>query len=398
MNTQKPNRSTAGCHIDRRARLVFSTFSGSRNSGDEAIITSLLNDLKPLTDDICVFSVDPAYTRKIHHVKALPQRPWRAPWAILCSIARCDLFILGGGGLLQDESNIFTVPAWLSKLILALILRRKTLVLANSIGPLRYPWNRWLVKTVLKRVDRITVRDQSSARLLRQLRIPAARIQLTADPAFRLRPGRISRPHPRRAVFLMRHWYDAIPWVPVSWTARHHIRLPADQRRWEHLISRTADAADWLSTSHNYQIDFRSMCGGRDHHLGDAVVSRLPDAPVRSLAEYLPPFDLLKALQPYSLIVTMRLHGIIYAILLARPFIALTYSDKCRALLQYLGLAKFGIDIDRFTPRSFQRKTAAVLRDYSLIREQLKHVKRRMSKLALDNIAVIRELTAGSRR
>ena len=81
-----------------------------------------------------------------------------------------DVFIWGGGSLMQDSTS-FASPVYYAGLM-ALAQQRglKTIAWAQGIGPLNKSFTRWLTKQVLLGCDAVSVRDTASAALLTSLR------------------------------------------------------------------------------------------------------------------------------------------------------------------------------------------------------------------------------------
>ena len=83
----------------QKRKMVIHCASGMENSGDEAILQVLLRRYTP-DFEITVISLSPEKTLALHGhlgIRALGEREKACQQAI----ADCDVFILGGGGLLQ---------------------------------------------------------------------------------------------------------------------------------------------------------------------------------------------------------------------------------------------------------------------------------------------------------
>src|SRR2546428_12071439 len=130
-----------------------------------------------------VLSAAPDQTKSLHGVAGVSRTMGALP-----AMAGADLFISGGGTLIQDATSARSALYYLGLLGLATVLARATMVYAAGIGPLRRGWLRTLATGVLNRVTLITVRDEDSRRLLPELAVRRP-VQGGADSAFGLGTG-----------------------------------------------------------------------------------------------------------------------------------------------------------------------------------------------------------------
>src|SRR5690606_20512009 len=100
---------------------------------------------------------------------------------LLAGLLESDALVSGGGGLLQDGSSRRSLTYYLGVIGLARLLRRPTVVFAQSLGPLT-PDGRTRVAAALKGLP-VMVRDASSLGLAESLGLDAS---LVADPALLL--------------------------------------------------------------------------------------------------------------------------------------------------------------------------------------------------------------------
>lgn len=168
-------------------RIVISGYYGYGNTGDEAVLSGICATLNQIGVDaqITVISADPARTVREHPgTKAVGRcAMWRQFWAM----TRADLFISGGGSLFQDATSARSPYYYLSVLRLAQMLRRKTMIYAQGVGPLNRPAIRKAIARAFNRTDLITVRDEDSKALLREIGV-TREIHLSADPSFLVEP------------------------------------------------------------------------------------------------------------------------------------------------------------------------------------------------------------------
>ncbi len=166
-------------------RLLLSGYYGYGNAGDEAVLAGLVTGFRslPAELDLTALSGNPPATRTAHGINAVDRS---LPAALLPAIARCDLFLSGGGSLLQDVTSAQSIFYYLGVVRLAQMLGKKTMFIAQGIGPLKRGRSRKLVAAVANKLDAITVRDAASARLLAEIGVSRPPIEVTADPALLL--------------------------------------------------------------------------------------------------------------------------------------------------------------------------------------------------------------------
>lgn len=167
--------------------IIISGYYGFGNVGDEAVLAGIRATLKELGMDarLTVLSADPARTMHEHPgVDAIP-RMKLVP--LLRALRGCDLFVSGGGSLFQDATSARSPYYYLSVLRLAQMLKCRTVIYAQGVGPLIRPGIRRGVARAFERADAITVRDGDSKALLREIGV-TREVHVAADPAFLVEP------------------------------------------------------------------------------------------------------------------------------------------------------------------------------------------------------------------
>lgn len=331
--------------------MVIHCASGMENSGDEAILQVLLRRYTP-EFEVAVISLCPEKTLALHGamgIRALGERDAACHQAI----AECDVFILGGGGLLQDKTTIFNPSRWLAKLRLAQRMGKTTCLYANSVGELRFGINRRMAARALKKVHLITLRDALSAELLERLGVAGA--QVTADPAFSLEPptpeeqaaARQKYDLPREYVCIaIRHWYDTNAVIPVKIATRLGLRSRKNARQYARYTSVMAEITQRINEELGLPAVFLSMCRGRDAGVARDILAKLP----QNLGNFtidepsMTPQDALAVIGQSKLLLGMRLHSLIYAADLGVPMVPIVYQDKVAGLAQMLGAEAVHVD------------------------------------------------------
>src|SRR5437868_5165563 len=172
------------------ARITISGYYGCGNTGDEAVLAGILSAFQERagigSSSFTVLSQDPAATMRQHGTNAVP-RMGRS--GVRRAIQHSDLFISGGGSLLQDTTSLRSLFYYLWIIRTARSVGRPVMIYGQGMGPLRRPISRMLTRSVLNRVHHITVRDPGSAELLKRIGVVTPPIEITADPAFALSPA-----------------------------------------------------------------------------------------------------------------------------------------------------------------------------------------------------------------
>jgi len=296
-------------------RIVISGYYGSGNIGDEAVLAGILAGLNQVGADaqVTVISADPARTVREHPgVKAVGR-------IALCSITRAilsaDLLISGGGSLFQDATSARSAYYYLVILRLAQILRRKTMIYAQGIGPLRRAHIRVAVANALGKADAITVRDRDSALLLQQMGVYRQAV-VCADPSFLVDPDldaadRIIRDAGLSGLEIagvsLRCWPGYSGWLAraakvIIETCREIGVTPVFVPMQEPEDAAFGDGAPSLSH-------------GGDPRVAKGLIARC------------------------SLVVGMRLHSLIFAAGAGVPFVPIAYDPKVASFASEMGIA-----------------------------------------------------------
>ncbi|HEY9723024.1 MAG TPA: polysaccharide pyruvyl transferase CsaB [Oscillatoriaceae cyanobacterium] len=312
-------------------RIVLSGYYGYNNLGDEAILAALVQQLRALAPDaeLLALSGNPADTRARLGIEAVNRLDVPAIWRTL---RRSDLFVSGGGSLLQDVTGLGSVPYYLGLVGLAQFLGVRTMVLGQGVGPLNLPTSRMLVGSTLRRVDAVTVRDQSSRELLARCGVPIDRVGLTADPVLAMEPASPERVEALRARLGL---LDGQPTIAVA------------IRPWHTWFERQLKAFSAVLAQHaaawNAQILLLPFHRPDDELLAGELRNCLetrPDAHrphVVTLEEPVEPELMLGLISRVDLMIGMRLHALIMAAAVAVPALALVYDPKVEAFADRAG-------------------------------------------------------------
>jgi polysaccharide pyruvyl transferase CsaB len=299
---------------------------GGLNVGDEAILTSILAELRRVLPDVepVVFSRDPSHTERHHGVKAVGGRDvLRAD--IGAEVERLDLLLLGGGGILYDRE----ASSYLQVARIAQHRGVPTATYAIGAGPLERVEERQAVATVLDRMQRITVREVAAKRLLEEIGVEQD-VVVTADPALLLEP------EPFGENLLAREGVTKDrTLVAMSVREPGGAAAEIEDARYHALL---ANAADFIVARFEADVVFVPMERGdiREAHRVMAEMG-LPERATVLKGAY-SPGQVLGLMDHVDVAVGMRLHFLIFAAKARVPALALPYAAKVVSFLERLGL------------------------------------------------------------
>lgn len=271
--------------------------------------------------ELLALSADPAGTKMQHGIHAADRMK---PGELLSALRGVDLLISGGGSLLQNTTSARSLGYYLSVIWLAKRLGKKVMVYAQGIGPLTgFPAKR-AVKSVLNRVDLITVRDAASKSCLEDIGVTHPDIKITADPAFAMKPAPdedateilratgVPEGVPLIGVSL-RHWKNDINWLPA-------------------LSQGLENAASKIGAV----LVFLPMQREKDTSISVQVASQIT-APSFVISGHYTPAQIMSTTGRMSFVVGMRLHSLIFSASEGIPFLAISYDPKVEVFAQVAG-------------------------------------------------------------
>jgi polysaccharide pyruvyl transferase CsaB len=310
----------------RRMQIGISGSYGGMNLGDEAILESIVRQLRAAFDaEITVFGRNPADTLARHAVDHAVNVRRLTRKESAGEMTGLDLFVLGGGGILYDGD----AEMYVRELSIARELGIPAVVYAISAGPLRTSSARRAVQRALDGADLITVRDRIGRRLLEDVGV-TREIHLTADPALLLEPEPLA--------------IEALEAEGVDFTRKlvgFSVREPgpaAPDIDPDEYYALLANAADFVIERYDAEAIFVPMELTDVQH-SHAVVARMRNAEhAEILRRRYSPRQILDLVGRFDFVVGMRLHFLIFAAIRGVAFSPLPYATKVSGLLEDLGM------------------------------------------------------------
>ncbi len=332
---------------------------GMDNAGDDAVLRSLVSALRDFDSErpLWVMARKPGRTAKKFGVGAV--HPLNIPrWLAL--MGRSKLFISGGGSLLQNATSDRSLWYYLQTLRLAKKRGCKTLLYGCGLGPVTGEKHIERCRETLETAaDAILLRDEQSAETLQSWGVTKPG-RVTADPAFRLKAPAGERE--KAMGFALRPWPGWEKQLPALEAAARHA--------WERYNLRPCFVA----------------LAPEDLRPARELMARLPELPCRIVNEP-------RRLGNMTMVLSMRLHGLIFALQGGASPAGLSYDPKVTAFCRENGLPC----------RSFETVTSAELCDLidraaALDPERLAETAERARQKEKQNAEILWELLAESDR
>ncbi len=339
-------------------KIIISGWYGFKNTGDEAILASMINTIhKEINNvDITVFSSDPTYTTKIHHIKAVYQLPFtlralgstilkRRLFQTIKALWKVDLFILGGGGFLSDWQSWKVILQWLGQVVLAKMFRKKVMLYAVGAGSITTKKGKFLTRIILNRyTDVITVRDDKSKVWLQKAGVKK-KIHVTADPAILLEPEKPDR------IFeiLMKEGINVSkPLIGILICPIFHIQKywPNQQKKFQKFKEIWPKIIEFITSKLDSNVILIPMQIPTDRDFVFELIKNVKNKnKVKVIMGNYTPKEIMGIIGQMDMIVGMRFHSLVLAAGMGVPMIGIIYLHKSDCLLKEIGQEKFSIDI-----------------------------------------------------
>jgi len=325
----------------KRSGILICGAYGLGNAGDEAILKAILQQVRSAAPeaDITVLSRNPAETAAMHGVKA--QFMFNLP-GVQKVMKASRLYINGGGTLIQDVTSRRSLWYYLYTLRAAKKRGCKVLMYGCGIGPVTHPKDVRLAAQVLNSsVDAVTLREPDSLEQLGTMGITKPDVLLTADPALTLPPAEEAEtdavleragipPRGRYIGFALRHW-----------------------KGFDRQAALFGQAARYAYEAHGLTPVFLSVEKHLDPSAGRLAAQGL-EAPCYFLDDSGGIDTLIGALSRMEVVVSMRLHALIFAAGQGVPLAGVVYDPKVSSFLRYIGQDQF-MDLEALDLDSLKR-------------------------------------------
>lgn len=291
-------------------RILVTGWAGAGNVGDELLTRSMVARVRGLGAEPVVASRDPAATSVLHGVEAVPWGPRG-----FAARDRIDGVCVGPGGILQDDSSVWSLPGHLTMALLA--QRRGVPVAAIGVGaePLRRRSSARLLRRALGSAVVVT-RDEASSVALRTAGLD---VTTGVDVVFGLE---LPTPEPTGEIV-----------VSIGGSVRPGRIVPAARRLDPAPIAEMAPVIDRLAERLDARVILTRFRGDRD-----ATAALELRGALRSEAEVLAPDvdEHVRRVCGARLVLSSRYHPLVLAARAGVAAVAVSAQPKVRSLVDQI--------------------------------------------------------------
>lgn len=294
--------------MDSCKSIVLAGYYGYSNAGDDLILISLLNGFVEYLPEtrVTVLNRMPAsnYFAKYKCKRVNFINRYNLV-AILSRLIRSNALIMGGGSLLQDESGCFTIYYYFLLMFIAKGLGKKLIIFNQGIGPVKFKFNRIVLKNILLNTDLIIVRDKYSKALIEKITNKKRNVILGADPVFNCTITQKNKNDrkTKNMGFSIRNWKNSAIKKKIIG------------------ISKKLKSNGWQS----YNVPL---------HYPDDILN------IKGISDikWKNPCQIFKVFSNFDLFVGMRLHSLIIGALNNLPVIGINYDPKIKSFCDFMDI------------------------------------------------------------
>jgi colanic acid/amylovoran biosynthesis protein len=321
------------------------------------------------------------------------------PFRLRCWIARrdrelseymnADLVVDLSGDMLTEDYGLPVAISHAIPLCFARLLKRKYMVIAQSIGPFRLtrPIYRWL----LQGSSVVTARDPISHRnLLSEMQLN--NLQETSDLGFLLRPSESPYASP-----LSDSSQFQIGIAPSGLLMQ---KFGTGRGAAQQSLAAMADMLNRLAERFNARLvlipHVQSPRGAIDDVQVCNELRQFLDGPVEQLDSDLTPAEVKSQVGHLDMLIAYRMHAALAGLDSAVPTIGISYSHKTDGLFERLGLENWVVKNDESLIASLEKKVADLFEQRDKVRSRLQRILPEIRDDAKSNLELVaKELSRG---
>ena len=322
-------------------KVLISGYLGFENFGDEALLYVLLKHLTELgiqKHNITVLSNQPGVTSGTYNVNAVNR--WNY-FEVFNALLNNDKLIFIGG-VFQDKTSFKSFFYYFLQIFIAGLFGKEIAFFSAGIGPLQRNISQSLFDFGMKKVNWMTVRDQSSAGYIPQ----GNTAPITCDPVWGIEPD-----YSFQKLITQVNWQ--LPVLGVS--------LRYDKYLKNHHIANFADKLSRIINGMKaWQIILIPCMPEEDfpvlYELYDLIVKKVSEPNRIIMLETFPNLSVPQqagVLASCDALIGMRYHALLVPLSNEKPVFGLIYDQKVKALLDFASQVGIGFKDDMDQPWNY---------------------------------------------
>lgn len=356
----------------KRGDIIISGYYGFKNMGDDSLLKSMIDGIRAQRPDvkITVLSNSPKLTAESCRVRAINR--FNLP-KIAREMRSAKLLISGGGSLLQDGTSKKSLFYYVTIMRMAKRAGLKLMLYANGLGPLVDSSSRKLAAEIMAKADYISLREDRSRQLARELGIPDSKLRPSADPAFLTKPceGEWTEYIEKRDGIAERCFVVSVKEGDNFGDKK--------SRGGSDLVGRLAGDIREIAQRYSLMPLFVPMHNGKDMDITEALAKQVGCG---KLLPHLTASELCAIMPRCELVIGTRLHMLIFAAAMGVPMIGVSYDPKIDAFLDYIGQREYCYDIRTIASGELLAAAEKIIANRDKIRTELPKSAERLQALA----------------
>ncbi len=344
-------------------KYVISGYYGYKNSGDDALLSSVIRDIKEINEYNQIFILSKNHSHYEFEKVELVNR-----FSIIDAIRyirKSDVLIMGGGSLLQDTTSNRSLYYYLSIIFMGNFFKKKTYLYSNGVGPISGSFNRYITAKVLNKVSVITFRDKESYELVKQIGVNRPELIVTADSVFSLDYSVGFKKKEKKVAFVVRNWEHS-----------------------DEFCERIAQYGDYIAEKLGYEIVFVPLKNPDDILVSQKVASLMFSTSKIEILDNVK--DIVQFFASCYFTVSMRFHGVIYSSIASTPAIGISYDKKVDSICEMLDLSY--VKVENIDEENLEKMTDDILDNYEKRVMTLSKDVKRLKKKAKKNKEILKKL------
>lgn len=301
-----------------------------------------------------------------------------------------DVIIDLSGDTITEDYGSHVTYSHLLPLLLGIAFNKPVFVCAQSIGPFKLTstLSRW----TLNQCTAITAREEITYKKLLGFGIDPAKLQLTADIAFLMKPIESKQAKKLLQDEGIKLSKKMTLGISTSDLVRKRFEKANPGLSYDGTM---AQALDELAKKHNADVLFISHVVGPsqekdDRNVANRIAERMSESAYVLTKNYRP--DELKGIIALcDVFIGARMHSNIGALSSRIPTIAIGYSQKTRGIMKSLSMEEFAIDIESMNSDTLVNMFQSLVKTPSIKKTLTAGIKQ-TQRLSLHNIEIISNL------